>query len=351
MTRKRRVDIRGILADSDLRRELMVPTLQATQAREGIETTSEQAERAYYVVTEGEKAAFFDLEQFGASRKHRDRRCDMFVRSLRGADHSIRHDVARRDFGFIEGSILVYQSIAWLAPLFRDHPPLAPTYGVTRSGLNTTEIERFTRQRWEVSSRDVSRRWVLFAKGGDYSRFYTDWDLVIDWTDDGAEFKNVVKSKYGSPSRFVKSENDYFREGVTWMQTTNLGMNARRLPATGVFGVASPAFFPKTQEDIDSFLALINCTIFDAIAHCVATRNWGATAIGAIPVPRLTTRSKERLAVITKEIRDTKFAWDTGNEVSAAFRLPWLLMEDHRLDDSIANRPRATRANGKVTRT
>ena len=58
MDRQRRVDIRRILATSDLRRKLMVPTIQATQAREGIDTTAEQAERAYYVVTEGEKAAF-----------------------------------------------------------------------------------------------------------------------------------------------------------------------------------------------------------------------------------------------------------------------------------------------------
>ena len=45
--KRRRVDIRSILADPDLRRELMVPTIQATQAREGIDTTLEQAECAY----------------------------------------------------------------------------------------------------------------------------------------------------------------------------------------------------------------------------------------------------------------------------------------------------------------
>jgi hypothetical protein len=68
MPETRRVDIRGILADPELRRELMVATVQATQAREGIETTREQAERAYYIVTEGEGAAFFDLERFRAVR-------------------------------------------------------------------------------------------------------------------------------------------------------------------------------------------------------------------------------------------------------------------------------------------
>lgn len=43
----RRVDIRAILADPTLRRRLMVDVLIATQRREGIDTTREQAERAY----------------------------------------------------------------------------------------------------------------------------------------------------------------------------------------------------------------------------------------------------------------------------------------------------------------
>ena len=64
MARHERVDVKAILADPDLRRKLMVRTIQATQAREGIDTTEEQAERAYYMVTEGERTAFFDLEGF-----------------------------------------------------------------------------------------------------------------------------------------------------------------------------------------------------------------------------------------------------------------------------------------------
>ena len=50
MARGKRVNVKTVLADPDLRRELMVDTIRATQAREGIETTEEQAERAYYIV-------------------------------------------------------------------------------------------------------------------------------------------------------------------------------------------------------------------------------------------------------------------------------------------------------------
>ena len=43
----RRIDIKAILADPKQRKRLMVDTIIATQAREGITTTKEQAEAAY----------------------------------------------------------------------------------------------------------------------------------------------------------------------------------------------------------------------------------------------------------------------------------------------------------------
>ncbi len=46
----RRVDIRAILSDPAKRRALMVLVIVATQAREGIVTTVEQAETAYDTV-------------------------------------------------------------------------------------------------------------------------------------------------------------------------------------------------------------------------------------------------------------------------------------------------------------
>jgi hypothetical protein len=43
----RRVDIKAILRDPEKRRKLMIDCIIATQAREGIKTTREQAAAAY----------------------------------------------------------------------------------------------------------------------------------------------------------------------------------------------------------------------------------------------------------------------------------------------------------------
>lgn len=44
---RRRVNIEEILADPELRRELMIDTIIATQAREGITVTRERAAEVY----------------------------------------------------------------------------------------------------------------------------------------------------------------------------------------------------------------------------------------------------------------------------------------------------------------
>jgi hypothetical protein len=52
----RRINIREIISDDALRKELMIDTIIATQAREGITTTREQAEGAYDKVRKEELA-------------------------------------------------------------------------------------------------------------------------------------------------------------------------------------------------------------------------------------------------------------------------------------------------------
>jgi len=68
-------------------------------------------------------------------------------------------------------------------------------------GASTKNDFRFLRAWWEVPS-DLaarereetfdSRRWVPYAKGGVYSPFYVDWELVLNWGNDGEVLKRLV---------------------------------------------------------------------------------------------------------------------------------------------------------------
>jgi len=59
-----------------------------------------------------------------------------------------------------------------------------------KQGLATADDFRFVRAWWEISPPTVGRgceetvqgkRWAPFAKGGEYSPYYADVHLVVNW--------------------------------------------------------------------------------------------------------------------------------------------------------------------------
>lgn len=324
MAERRRVDIKKILQDPDLGRELFVPTLQATQAREDIETTRDQAERAYYVVTQGEKASFFRLAPFMGAKNSPEQREEMFIRSLRDEATGVRYDVPRRDFSAIDGApLLAYDRLPLVADFFRKGPPLDPTWGRTAQGLATADDAQFVRNWWEVPPDDVGegKAWVPFAKGGDFSRFYSDVYLVVNWTpksiatmDDIGRLQN--RTLYGSG-------------GLTWPLRTAKGLNVRRMPAGGVFGHKGPAIILRDERDSDFLMGVTNSLLFEFLARTkTAGWSWEVGTLKSLPLPKPTRAQWERISELARQIYDEKSSWDLGYEVSSRFDRPWLLRSE-----------------------
>ncbi|HEY2294760.1 MAG TPA: hypothetical protein VGM86_29000 [Thermoanaerobaculia bacterium] len=330
MAKVRRVNLRSILADPELRRELMVPTLQATQAREGIETSREQAERAYYRVTEGERATFFDLERFGGSRGLSGRREEIFVRTLASESAEVRFDVARRDFGFIEGSPLAYRRIGIVADVFRRFAALEPTLGRARVGGYTGNDEKYIRMWWEplanLGTRPIS--WKPYAKGGGFSRFYSDVYLVVPWDSERQTYAGFF-GRAGRSSHLPDSVEDYFLPGLTWPRRTQRGFNLRYLPANCVFSNKGPVIIAEQENTLWYLLGAGNSGLAEFLLRAVTSfGSWEVGVVRRLPVPEVAQKRKIEIGGLAKEIHDLKAAWDEGNEISTRFRRPWLLRSD-----------------------
>lgn len=325
MAERRRVNLKGILADDDLRRELMVPTIQALQAREGIDTSREQAERAYYVVTEADKAAFFDLDRFkGGKRGETDKREYMFVKALRGSAGEVRVEVARRDFSAIEGSPLEYLNMAISAHIFRESPSLDPAWGAARQGLATAADPQFVRFRWEVAAAEIGtdKKWAPFFKGGGFSRFYSDTLLVVLWEHDGREVRNYEGS-------YIRNEAYYFRTGITWTYRSQRGFSPRLLDGTGIHGHVGHSFFPKRESDRFFLLGLMASEPFAyLLGFFSAFGKYEVGMVKSVPCPSATPETHEFISKHASLIFHAKASWDKGNEISTHFFQPWLLRED-----------------------
>jgi hypothetical protein len=313
----KRVNVRAILADPDLRRKLMVSTIQATQAREGIDTTPEQASRAYYVVTESERAVFLDLERFkGGKRGERDTRHEMFVRSLRSEVDRVRHDVARRDFAAIAGSPLAYERVWIVAPIFRETPSLEPEWAIARQGKATGDDPKWVRFRWEVLS---DTDWVPFAKGGDYSRFFADVDLVLNW-------KPKKREELKASGNGLPSEEHYFKAGLTWPRRTQRGFNVRIMPSGCVFADKGPALFPESADDTYFLLGLTNSAMAEFILQGLTSfGSWEVGAVRRLPVPRPSAGTRDTISSGSRAIYEAKREWGSATETSSEFVQPWLV--------------------------
>jgi hypothetical protein len=321
------VNISAILADADLRRKMMVSTIQATQAREGIETTPEQADRAYYVITEAEKAAFFSLSQCGASKGKNDTRELEFSKALRNENEQVRFDIARRDFSAIETSPLAYRRIGLVAHVFREGVPLEPEWGIARQGKATAGDAKWLREWWEIKKKEG---WVPFAKGGDFCRFYYDSDLLLDWNEEHRD--DLKASGNGLPSA-----EHYFKPGLTWPRRTQRGFNLRVLPAGCVFADKGPVILPARDADAAFILGIGNSSLAEYILQGLTSfGSWEVGAVKRLPIPHPSSETKDGIARQAAAIHDAKAAWDQGNEISTQFHRPWLV--GHRCEGTAALR-------------
>jgi len=332
--KRRRVNPKAILTDQDLRRELMVPTIQPVQASEGIETTRDQAERAYYVVNEADKAAFFDLERFvGGKRSELDRREEMFVRALTALPERVRFDVPRRDFGAIEGSPLAFRRVGLVAHVFRDAPALDPLYGRARQGAGTADDPRYVRRWWEVEHclPRGSLGWVPFAKGGPFGRFYSDIFLRVHWDHARETFAHFYGRKGREQARPV-SASDFFKSGLTWPRAGGC-FSVRWLPRGCVFADKGPVIMP-TEETGTAFLAgVLNSSLVEYLLLGLTSRQsigarWEVGLVKKLPVPSPTPGQHRSLGGLALSIHDAKASWDGGNETSIRFEHPWFLHEE-----------------------
>lgn len=315
MTRLKRYDIKKLLENPDLRRKLVVSSTIATQAREGIDVSKEEAENSYYVVTEGERAVFFGLSQFRTEAGDNDGRHTRLIDNINFCNSETRIEIRIGDFNTIDSSPLAYDKLHLVGSIFRDYPKLDPAFGIARQGKATGGDDRWIRRHWEVCSKE----WVPFAKGGEFSRFYSDIYLVLDWsTKNRADLK---ASGNGLPS-----EELYFQPGLTWTLRSQRGLSVRVLPEGCVFANKGSAIFPSQETDPFYLLGLFNAKLVEFLLS--ALTSFGSYEVGVLkktPIPDSSPSNKAFVTSIAKKLHLTKSTWDTGNEICTRFDRPWVL--------------------------
>ena len=231
---------------------------------------------------------------------------------------------------------------------FTELPPFEGEGRTAVVGLQTSDDPRFVRASWEVAPERMLRmeldewvrvselsldsaeyheafvekthrgaRWVPFAKGGEYSPYYADIHLVVNWKKNGEEIRNFEKA-------FIRNEQYYFRSGLTWPRRTQSGLGLRVIPASCIFADKGPTAFIEGDEP-PSLLSLLAITTSESFRYLVELQMvFGSYEVGVIqrtPVLDLDEASTVSLSVLARRAWSLKRTFDTVNETSNAFVL------------------------------
>jgi predicted RNA methylase len=229
----------------------------------------------------------------------------------------------------------------WLRPelleLFRRAETLEGDGREVRVGLQTSDDFRFVRLWWEVPTEEVGhegRRWVPFAKGGEYSPYFSDLHLVVDWEDDGSRIREQARARGESESRVIRSRSQYFRPGITWSYRSQKGFAVRPVPAASIFGHKGPMVFLEGDDsrELSEMMAYLNSSLAASLLEAMVA--FGSYEVGAIQRLPLVLPGRQA-AEHARQLTNARRLAGAAIELDHGFQTPWCA-------GSVAEDPAAT---------
>ena len=211
-------------------------------------------------------------------------------------------------------------------------------------GASTCDDFRYVRFWVEVRPvlKGTGPRWVGFAKGGRFARFYADVPALVRWDEKRLSFHGFV----GRPGRWNPkpvSADHYLKPAVTW-PLRGVVFSAQALPADCAFSVGGKVALAPIDE-LPFCLGVFNSAPFNAAISLFAGKAGGfqyeTGVINASPFPQADQVVRSRIVELSKAGWRTARRLDSRNEVSHAFVLPALLALGDDTSATLAEKAKA----------
>ena len=225
-------------------------------------------------------------------------------------------------FRSIPGSPFAYWIASWALNLFGNKPSFREIGYKVAIGCQTGDNNRFLRLRWEVNPNQIgrSKTWVQYSKGGDYSPYYYNFHLLLNWCDDGEAIKNTELAKGRSVGRSITGVEFHFQHGLTYPLVTNKGLSVRPMPSGGICDNGGPGIFSNYDEDLWYALAVLNSSIYEYLVRCLtSSRHWQAGYLSSTPFPDISDLRKKEQKSMSQRAFKLRQVIDLRNEENNLF--------------------------------
>ena len=173
-----------------------------------------------------------------------------------------RYTANQDDFAKIPGASVAYWVSKKLYSTFRNS--LLYDYTISDGQNKTGDNAKFVREFWEVRNSNVGKgkKWLFYAKGGGYRKWYGNLSEVVDWSEEAREFYKNDKI-----CRIIP-EYLWYKAGITWSLISN-NPSFRLLPEEATFDVGGSSIFLKDNSNIEFVLGLLNSKVFSYVQKIV----------------------------------------------------------------------------------
>jgi hypothetical protein len=186
---------------------------------------------------------------------------------------------------------------------------------------------RYFRCFWEVPTNLLGHeyRWASLAKGGEFSRYYADQHLVVDWDSRCESYRGFLGTVH-RPLIRPASVAHFFRPGLTYSRRSQKGFSVRVLPANTIFHDKGPGIF-STRDEALALLGVFNSSFYSLLLSLQMA--FGSYEVGVVqrtPMPRQLASKGQRIAELARLAWAEKRSIDTTHSTSHAFVVPALVV-------------------------
>ena len=242
------------------------------------------------------------------------------------------------DFANIPGSPFAY----WVSDSLRNSFRYGTSFediGTPRQGLGTGNNAKFTRHWSEVSLNKIffdakdkkdalisGATWFPYTKGGGFRKWFGNELDVVNWQFDGMAIKEALK---GMNPNIPRSEEHYFKQGISWGLITSAAFSARYCKEGSIFDVGGSKAMPSSDNTCPA-LGLLNSKVTAIFLKALnPTLNFQVGDIKRIPVLILG-KNEGINCVVDKTLRIARNDWN-AYENSWGFTSFPLLHPDYRM--------------------
>lgn len=256
-----------------------------------------------------------------------------------------RYVADQSNFSKIPGCPVAYWASHSLISVFANSHPVSDV-SKGKSGQNTGDNNRFLRLWNEVNCSDIgfclpdgydgiAYKWIPYNKGGEYRRWYGNYNYVVNWKNDGSDIKAYAVKRNGGKhwSRYIQNLDCLYKEGITWSIITSGMFSMRYLPKGFICDYAGCAIFPN--HEINSYLlGLFNTKMVELVLKMInPTINCQPGNVGSVPFVFSPSDKNKVDMTVQQLIEYSKLDWDSyetswdfkrnplviGNSLSAAY--------------------------------